>query len=50
MAIKTKPITSTPVVKGKYAKEIIKEANRTPSKVALLRAKRIIKLMSRISK
>ena len=25
MAVKTKPITSTPIITGKYAKEIIKE-------------------------
>ena len=50
MAVKTKPITSTPVVKGRFAKEVIKEANSIPSKVALLRVKRIMRLMDKISK
>ena len=35
MAVKTKPITSTPIITGKYAKQIIKEADVKPSKKAL---------------
>lgn len=50
MAVKIKPITSTPVIKGRYAKQVIKEANSKPSKATLIRAKRIIKLMDRIAK
>lgn len=50
MAVKAKPITSTPIITGKYAKQIIKEANEEPSKEAILRSKKIIKLMRKISK
>lgn len=50
MAIKAKPITSTPIITGKYAKQIIREADVEPSKAAILRSRKIIKLMKKISK
>ena len=50
MAVKTKPITSTPIITGKYAKQIIKEADVKPSKKALIRVKKLSNLMKKISK
>ena len=50
MAVKAKPITSTPIITGKYAKQIIKEADVKPSKKVLLRAQKLSKLMKKISK
>ena len=50
MAVKTKPITSTPIITGKYAKQIIKEADVKPSKKALIRVKKLSNLIKKISK
>ena len=50
MSLKTKPITSTPIITCKYAKQIIKEADVKPSKKALLRVKKLSNLMKKISK
>ena len=50
MAIKSKPICATPVITGKIAKKIIKEANTIPSKASLSRCKRIENVAMKMAK
>ncbi len=50
MSIKSKPISASPVITGKFAKQIIKEANKAPSKGALLRCERISKVAKKMAK
>lgn len=50
MAVKVKPICDSPVITGKYAKQVIKEANTKPSKIAILRCKRAERMLKQISK
>lgn len=50
MTVKSKPICASPVITGKIAKQVIKEANTTPSKAALLRCTRIVKVAKKMAK
>lgn len=50
MTVKSKPICASPVITGKIAKQVIKEANTTPSKAALLRCARIVKVAKKMAK